>query len=327
MKRTSISRQFKKDYPEYKEYADFMDILDPSEKALINQSKYVLKPFDEILRLFNFKFYMKASQGDIYTDDSFNWGGNADYFQRLFKAFLEWLEEDLFLRENGRGEYNNEELDKWDGLFEKLNKLPTEGTRIVFNIVEDVERKERDNYVKQIKGELAEKETLIEKFDLLYKLKMSKRFNHHDVLIEWIDDMLDLLKTGRYEELTASINYDVPGHLDTTEILLLIHFLSHKGLFPKLYNISKRKGQFFLSQLFNKPWTSFKNPGQNVEKITNKKLGIGQFDCRIDNLKNINRMLDGISDVTGIEDVIKKIKESIFELKEKKKEEIKKRKK
>ena len=57
MTKTSVSRQFKKEYPEYKEYADFMDILDPSEKTLINKSKYVLQPFDEILRLFNFIFY------------------------------------------------------------------------------------------------------------------------------------------------------------------------------------------------------------------------------------------------------------------------------
>ena len=235
MKRTSISRQFKKEYPEYKEYADFMDILDSSEKTFINQSKYVLKPFDEVLRLLNFIFYGKALPGTIMTDPNFNWIKNTAYFERLFYTFLEWLEEDTFLRENGKGEYEATDFFKWHNLFIKLDKIPEDSSRIDFSLFEDFEQKQRENYLKQIKDKLAEKETLIEKFDLLYTLKMSERFTFSSTLTEWINATLDLLKTGRYEELTNITNNNISDSLNSTEILLLTHFLSHEGLFPKLY--------------------------------------------------------------------------------------------
>ena len=181
MKRTSISRQFKKEYPEYKEYADFMDILDSSEKTLINKSKYVLKPFDAI-------FYGKVFPGNIFTDPNFEMSEHVTYFQQLFNVFLEWAEKDFFLRENGDGEYDYEEIDRWDGIFKRLNRLPTKGKRIIFDIIEVIDRKQCDNYVKQITNKLDEKKTKTEKLNLLHKFKMSEKYNHYETLIDWIND-------------------------------------------------------------------------------------------------------------------------------------------
>jgi len=320
MTKTSVSRQFKKEYPQYKEYADFMDILDPSEKTFLNQSKFVLKPFDEVLRLFNFIFYGKAFPGTIMTDPNFNWIKNTAYFERLFYTFLEWLEEDIFLRENGKGEYDATDFFKWHNLFIKLDKFPEDSSRIDFSVFEDFERKQRENYLKQIKDKLAEKDTMIEKFDLLYTIKMSERFTFSSTLTEWINATLDLLKTGRYEELTNSTNNNISDSLNSTEILLLTHFLSHEELFPRLYKTTISKKRLFLAQLFNISPTSFKNPEDNFQAIINKRLKPGQFKDRIDNLKKINRVLDGISDVKEIENVIKKIKELIYELEVKRNE-------
>ena len=309
MKRTSISRQFKKEYPEYKEYADFMDILDSSEKTLINKSKYVLKPFDAI-------FYGKVFPGNVFTDPNFEMSEHVTYFQQLFNAFLEWLEEDFFLRENGRGEYDYEEIDRWDEIFKRLNRLPTEGTRIVFNIVEDVERKERDNYVKQIKGEIAEKETKTEKLNLLHKLKMAEQYKHYPTLIDWIDDTIYLIKNGRYEDATT----DIEGNLNLTEIQILLKLFVNEGLFPDLFNPSKtvaeKKIRLFFSKLFNKPESSFKKPRQKV-RVEDKELTNNQIVPRIMSLKKINSMLSNIADAEGINDIIEKIESRIVELENK----------
>ena len=315
MTKTSVSKQFIKDYPEYKEYADFMDILDSSEKTFINQSKYVLKPFDEVLRLFNFIFFGVVLPGDIYTYHEFNWEENTAYFQQLFNAFLEWNEEDLFLRENGEGEYDYEEIAKWDILFDKLNKLPTEGTRFIFSIIEDVDRKQRDNHVKQIKNKIEENKTKTKKLDLLHKLRMSEQYKHYPTLIDWIDDTIYLIKNGRYEDATT----DIKGYLDLTEIHILLELLSDEGLFPKIYSVSEitpaSKSNLFLAKLFNRPLDSIEKSRKKAGEVTKKKLSPGQFYFRIKNLKNIKNMLDNISDANGIKDVIKKIDELINDFK------------
>jgi hypothetical protein len=315
MTKTSVSKQFIKKYSKYKEYADFMDILDSSEKPFINQSKYVLKLEDDIRRLLKFGKEIPEFNN---IDNLIYWRESTDYLRRLFYTFLEWVEKDIFLREDGMGEYDYYEIDGWESLFDLLNpqtKYPIKRTKY-FSIVKDVERKQLDNYVKQIKDKLEEKKTKTEKLNLLHKLKMAEQYKHYPTLIDWIDDTIYLIKNGRYEDATT----DIEGNLNLTEIQILLKLFVNEGLFPDLFNPSKtvaeKKIRLFFSKLFNKPESSFKKPMQKV-RVEDKELTNNQIVPRIMSLKKINSMLSNIADAEGINDIIEKIESRIVELENK----------
>lgn len=317
MEHTSVSEQFKKKYPEYKEYSDFMSLLDPNKKTIINRSNFVLKSLHEINKLIYFKLSERGLHMDLYTDHKFDWRKNTDYFIRLFNAFVEWVDEDLFIRENGMGEYDYEEIVRWDVLFERLNDLPTEGTRVNFNIIKEVDRKQQDNYIKQIKKKLKEKKTKTEKLDLLHELRISEHYNHYPELTDWIGNTIYMIKNDRYEDVTT----DIEGHLNLTERLILLNLFVDEGLFPDLFNpsgrtVAERKIRLFFSKLFNKPESSFENSIEKAnkedDKLTNK-----QIDPRIKNLERIHSMLSNIEDAEGINVIIEKIEGRINKLKNK----------
>lgn len=217
------------------------------------------------------------------------------------------------------GGYDFFEIDEWESLFGFLNpqvKSPIKPIKY-YSIFGYVERKQHEIFLRQIKDQLIEKQNNTQKLDLLNMLKMSEKYNREETVINWINDTIDLLKAGRYEDPTTEIK----DNLDLTERLILLNLFVDEGLFPDLFNPSDRtvaedKVRLFFSKLFNKPESSFKN---SIEKANNEddKLTNRQIGPRITNFKNIRSMLLNIEDVEGINVIIEKIEGRINKLKNK----------